>query len=73
MAKPGEQYLHKKSGSRVNVVDLAKLQTGWPTTHLGDMDVMVIYEHGGGLWVRSEAEFDDGRFELVSPGGNGLL
>ena len=65
MAIPGEEYLHKKSGHVVTVLDLAQLQTGWPTVHLSDMQIMVIYVHNAKLWVRTEAEFDDGRFELV--------
>lgn len=65
MSRIGKQYRHKKSGHIVTVMHIARLQTAWPSAYLGDMHVMVVYEHNGNLWVRSEAEFSDGRLEPV--------
>ena len=31
--------------------------------YMKDLQTMILYEHEGSLWVRSEEEFDDGRFE----------
>lgn len=55
-------YRHVKSGRVVHVLHLACLQTTHPCVHLKDMETMVVYEEGGNVWVRSEKEFDDGRF-----------
>ncbi len=66
MAKLYSIYRHKKTGHIVRVIELARLQTQWPTTHLDDMDIMVVYVHAGNTWVRAEREFDDGRFEVVT-------
>jgi hypothetical protein len=57
------EYRHVKSGAKVTVLDFATLQTGFPSHRLQDMQPMVIYEHNARLWVRSEEEFSDGRFE----------
>lgn len=66
---PYGRYLHKKSGHIVRVLGLGKLQTAKPCIGgLKDMEVMVAYEHEGNLWIRSLAEFSDGRFEEVSNG-----
>jgi hypothetical protein len=66
MAEVYGVYRHRKSGHIVRVTGRARLQTEHPTIHLNDMQMMVIYEHdGGSIWIRSEAEFDDGRFERV--------
>ena len=64
MATLGKLYKHKKSGHMVQVIHIGKLQTAEPTEILKDMEPMVIYYHNFNIWVRSEKEFDDGRFEL---------
>jgi hypothetical protein len=66
MAELGKLYKHKKSGHIVKVIHIGRLQTAFPTTHLDDMQIMVIYYHDFNVWVRSEAEFNDGRFELYN-------
>jgi len=58
-------YQHVKSGYIVHVLHLARLQTAHPSAHFNDMEIMVVYEHGGNVWVRSEEEFDDGRFKEI--------
>lgn len=63
MARVGQLYKHVKTGHIVQVLHMATLQTAMPSTYLDDMSTMVVYLHGGRIWVRSEAEFDDGRFE----------
>ena len=58
---------HKKRGSTYRVVGTAMLQASEP---VGEACAMVVYRavDGGSLWVRPEAEFDDGRFEEVDHG-----
>jgi len=53
---------HKKRGTTYRVIGEGSIQTGFP---LEDMDVVVVYqsEQDGRIWVRSAAEFTDGRFE----------
>jgi hypothetical protein len=68
MAEVFRNYRHKKSGLVVIVTAIARLQTAWPSTHLDDMELMVVYAHNNNTWVRSEREFDDGRFELLAIG-----
>ena len=58
-------YKHVKSGYIVHVLHLARLQTAHSCAHLNDMEIMVVYEHSGNIWVRSEEEFDDGRFREI--------
>lgn len=62
MAQIYQVYRHVKSGHVVRVIAIARLQTAFPSTRLQDMEPMVVYVHGGNTWVRSEVEFDDGRF-----------
>lgn len=60
-----ERVRHVKSGHICTVLHRnARLQAGAP---LSDMDPMVVYEHGGTIWVRPASEFDDGRFVPASP------
>ena len=66
MAQISKVYKHIKSGHIVRVIDIARLQTVHPTSHLRDMEPMVVYVHAGATWVRAESEFDDGRFELIT-------
>lgn len=63
------RWLHKKRGTTYVQVGLARLQTEFPSLHLDDMTVMMVYrsESDGLLWVRSEAEFRDGRFAALQP------
>jgi hypothetical protein len=65
MAREFQVYRHKKSGHVVRVTAIGRLQTNNPSAHLRDMEPMVVYVHDGNTWVRSEDEFDDGRFEEV--------
>lgn len=65
MAQVDQFYRHIKSGHIVKVTDIARLQTASPSAGLQDMEPMVVYVHDGNTWVRSEAEFDDGRFVNV--------
>ncbi len=61
----GERWRHKKRGTTYEIVGLAKLQY---SGRLDDMTPMIVYrsESDGSLWVRSEKEFGDGRFERLS-------
>jgi len=65
MVKEYKVYRHVKSGHIVRVLHIAKLQTEHSRVHLKDMQTMVVYTHGGNVWVRSEIEFNDGRFTEV--------
>lgn len=65
MAQLYQVYRHVKSGYVVRVTGIARLQTAFPSNRLQDMEPMVVYVHDGNTWVRSEAEFDDGRFVKV--------
>lgn len=58
-------YRHKKRGTEYELVGLAQVQT---ESALTDEAEVVVYRGADGvLWVRSDAEFNDGRFEPISP------
>lgn len=60
-----ERYRHVKRGTVYEVVGRAELQVN--NIALCDGVTMVIYRGDDGkLWVRGEAEFMDGRFEIVA-------
>lgn len=58
------RWRHKKRGTTYEIIAIAKLQY---SGRLDDMTEMVVYrsDSDGSLWVRSEKEFKDGRFELL--------
>jgi len=60
----GQRVKHKKRGTTYVVVDKATLQY---SGRLDDMTPMIVYrsEDDGRLWVRSEKDFNDGRFEKI--------
>jgi hypothetical protein len=61
----GGTWRHRKRGSVYPLVEEARLQTDGAT--LSDMEPMRVYRAAdGSLWVRSAAEFHDGRFEELS-------
>jgi hypothetical protein len=60
-------FRHVKTGHIAKIVHLGRLQKA-PETQLNDMDRMVVYIHDDKFWVRSEAEFLDGRFEKLERG-----
>lgn len=60
-------WQHKKRGSVVRELGRGFAQV---SAHpIEEMTAVVIYEHmnDGSLWVRNAVEFDDGRFEPLSP------
>ena len=61
LAEEAKRFQHVKRGGFYTVVGEARLQTD---KALPDMETMVVYrsEKDGSLWVRSAAEFNDGRF-----------
>ena len=65
---PGQVRMvrHKKRGSTYRVIGTALLQ---PAEPVGEPCAMVVYRDidKGHLWIRPESEFDDGRFEEVTP------
>lgn len=55
-----KRYLHKKRGTKYEIVATGRLQCGKP---LHDMEKVIIYKgEDGQYWVRSEEQFFDGRF-----------
>jgi hypothetical protein len=67
VAQPPEQprWRHKKRGTTYTEVGRANLQIA--TDPIEEDDRVVIYrsDADGRLWVRGEAEFQDGRFEAL--------
>lgn len=58
-------HRHKKRGSEYRKIGTARVQTDTP---LNDYDSVVVYQHKDGeYWVRPVSEFEDGRFEALSP------
>jgi len=67
--EPPERYRHVKRGTVYEVVGRAELQVN--SIALADGATMVVYRGDDGkLWVRSEAEFMDGRFEPADDAGH---
>lgn len=61
------RWKHKKRGTTYNEIGRGRLQSNDPGG-LTDLEVMVIYQgEDGNLWVRDQTEFEDGRFERLSP------
>lgn len=58
-----QEYRHIKRNSRYKIIGEALVQTDIP---LIDMDKVIVYQgEDGKIWVRSNKEFFDGRFELI--------
>ncbi len=56
------RYRHKKRGTEYTLIGVGRAQG-----ELQDEDPVVLYRgDDGGLWVRHQVEFCDGRFEQVS-------
>lgn len=56
------RYRHKKRGTEYTLIGVGRAQG-----ELQDDDPVVLYRgDDGGLWVRHQVEFCDGRFEQVS-------
>lgn len=66
LATPPVRWRHKVRGSTYTEVGRGCLQS---TVHDFDYMPVVIYraDVNGTLWVRPVAEFEDGRFERVTP------
>lgn len=58
-------HRHKKRGTLYRVIGEAQVQTATPL--LDDFCVTVYQGQDGNIWVRPTEEFEDGRFEVVSP------
>lgn len=57
-----KRYRHKKRGTEYTLIGVGRAQG-----ELQDDDPVVLYRgDDGGLWVRHQVEFCDGRFEEVS-------
>lgn len=57
----GERVRHKARGTEYTIIGVGRAQG-----ELIDDDPVVLYRgDDGGLWVRHQAEFSDGRFERV--------
>lgn len=72
----GATHRHKKRGSEYVLIGIGKMQAERWCKPIGgdagpsiDMEEVAIYRSvdDGSLWVRPREEFDDGRFEPVSP------
>lgn len=63
----GAAYRHKARGSEYTEMGIARLQVeGGRGCRLQDGERMRVYRaEDGSWWVRSEREFDDGRFERI--------
>lgn len=62
--------LHRKRGTTYWVHGYGRLQTDVP---IADMTEVVVYrsEDDGSIWVRPVREFEDGRFKVLNPKGDG--
>lgn len=60
-----KRWRHKKRGSTYTEVARGQLQTAAETSISDYEDVVVYRGDDDRVWVRSVAEFDDGRFELI--------
>ena len=58
--KPGSKLKHKKTGGLYKVVLLANIEA--------NLEAAYVYEslQTHDLWIRPQAEMEDGRFELIS-------
>jgi len=59
----GKRVRHKKRGTEYTIIGVGRAQG-----ELSDEDPVVLYrgDADGGLWVRHQAEFSDGRFEYIT-------
>lgn len=60
---PAKRYRHKTRGTIHILQGCARLQTSTPLTDMAE--VVVYFSEDGECWVRSKAEFFDGRFEAI--------
>jgi hypothetical protein len=63
---PQPRWRHLKRGTEYTEIGRGFAQCAWAP--IEEMTAVVIYRgHDGSLWVRNAVEFDDGRFEAISP------
>lgn len=57
---------HKKRGTVYEVIGYGQIQTDTP---LADYAEVAVYQEKGGdkIWIRPLSEFQDGRFEVLTP------